>query len=79
MTVLSPLKRDRLTCSCENCDDRKVERQKIGGLVDKAERSRVLAEQQKYSDPIRGASDSFIHRIRELKSYDLDTAKQELR
>jgi len=75
MTVLGPLKRDRLTCSCSSCTERKIEKQKVG--TDKSERLRILQEQQKYSDPIRGATDAFIHRIRELKSYDLDTAKQE--
>ena len=77
MTVLGPLKRDRLTCSCSSCTERKIEKQKVG--TDKSERLRILQEQQKYSDPIRGATDAFIHRIRELKSYDLDTAKQEQR
>jgi hypothetical protein len=75
MTVLGPLKRDRLICSCSSCTERKMEKQKVGN--DKSERLRILQEQQKYMDPIRGATDAFIHRIRELKSYDLDTAKQE--
>lgn len=77
MTVLGPLKREnRLVCSCSSCTERKMEKQKVGNS-DKSERMRILQENQKYSDPIRGANDTFIQRIRELKSYDLDTAKQE--
>jgi len=74
-TILTPLKRERPVCTCPNCEERKLEKQKVG--QDKSERLKLHQEQQKYSDPIRGATDAFIQRIRELKSYDLDTAKQE--
>jgi len=74
-TILTPLKRERPICSCASCEERKLEKQKVGH--DKSERLKLHQEQQKYSDPIRGATDAFIQRIRELKSYDLDTAKQE--
>ena len=75
--VLAPLKKERLTCSCDSCSERKLKKQQIGS--DKSDRLRMMQDQQKYADPIRSATESFIQRIQELKSYDLDTAKQELR
>ena len=44
---------------------------------DREERLRQISEQQQYADPIKDADSAFLARIRELKSYDLDTAKQE--
>ena len=77
VTVLTPIKRDKLTCTCDHCETRKFERQRVG--FDRSERLRIHQEQQKFVDPMKGASQALIERLRELKSYDLDTAKQEQR
>ena len=74
-TSVSVPRKERICCECQRCSERKAEKQRVG--LDRAEKNRLLAEQQKYSDPLRGATMGFIERIRELKSYDLDTAKQE--
>ena len=55
----------------------KIHFQKSRLGFDREERLRQLAEQQKYADPLKDADSAFLSRIRELKSYDLDTAKQE--
>jgi len=75
VTVLTPIKRDKLTCTCDHCETRKFERQRVG--FDRSERLRIHQQQQKFVDPMKGASQALIERLRELKSYDLDTAKQE--
>lgn len=53
----------------------KIKKSRLG--YDREERLRQLSEQQQYADPIKDADSAFLARIRELKSYDLDTAKQE--
>ncbi|CAG5106871.1 Oidioi.mRNA.OKI2018_I69.chr1.g3038.t1.cds [Oikopleura dioica] len=75
VTVLSSLKKERISCTCSACEDRKEKKSRLG--FDREERLRQLAEQQKYADPLKDADSAFLARIRELKSYDLDTAKQE--
>ncbi|CBY12225.1 unnamed protein product [Oikopleura dioica] len=75
VSVLSSLKKDRINCTCSACEDRKEKKSRLG--YDREERLRQLSEQQQYADPIKDADSAFLARIRELKSYDLDTAKQE--
>jgi hypothetical protein len=64
-------KNEKLHCECLNCETRRFEKSAVG----RARNSHK--DRNTYADPLMNCSDSFVQRIKVLKQYDIETAKQE--
>jgi hypothetical protein len=62
---------ERLHCECDSCED--IRHAKLYVSREKLPKS----ASEKFADPLEDTTEAFINRIKVLKQYDLETARQE--
>ena len=62
---------ERLHCECDSCEE--IRHAKLYVSREKLPKS----ASEKFADPLEDTTEAFINRIKVLKQYDLETARQE--
>ena len=61
---------ERLHCECDSCEVIRHEKLYVS-------REKLPKSSEKFADPLEDTTEAFINRIKVLKQYDLETARQE--